>query len=325
MPHAVEPTSLSQAAAAAQRLLQFLNSRCLGRETEAELLVAAFAAGGHVLLEGTPGLGKTLLVRALSEAVDLSYGRIQCTPDLMPSDITGSEILDQQAGGSFRFIEGPVFHHVLLVDEINRATPRAQSALLEAMEERQVTAAGVSRPLPAPFFVAATQNPIELEGTYPLPEAQLDRFLLHLSFARPSTAHLERILAQPDAPKTVAPILSLNEVQGIQNHAASLPVTDGQQTTLANIIAASHADDESAPLAVREHVRLGASPRAGLAAIQSARGLALLRGRSHVAPEDLRDALPHAFRHRLLLQYETAGSIQGDEIMAAILDLYPVR
>ncbi len=325
MPPAVEPAGLQQAAASAQRLLKSLNSRCLGREVEAELLVAAFSAGGHVLLEGTPGLGKTLMVRAISEAVDLSYGRIQCTPDLMPSDITGSEILDTGGGEPFRFVEGPVFHHVLLVDEINRATPRTQSALLEAMEERQVTVAGQARPLPSPFFVAATQNPIELEGTYPLPEAQLDRFLLHLPFARPSAENLERILAQADTNQQEQPSLSLAEVQGIQAAATALPLAASTLADLAKIVSATHPDDHGAPHVVREHVRLGASPRAGLAVVDAARGLALLRGRAHVAPADLRDALPHAFRHRLLLRYETAGSIRTDEIMAAVLDLHPLR
>ena len=326
-PEAGVSAGLDEAAANCARLAERLGEHHLGSPRLVEQLVAALLARGHVLLEGAPGLGKTRLVRALAGLLDLRFGRVQCTPDLMPADITGGEVLDAQAPGRFRFVEGPVFCQVFLADEINRATPRTQSALLEAMEEHQVTAGGVSHALPTPFFVAATQNPIELEGTYPLPEAQLDRFLFKLEIGSPNRETLERIFALPDATASSgAAVVGANELLAYQSLTAQMPLPEGMLTRLAEIVRATHPDDPSATEPVREHVRWGASPRAGQAALAGARALALLRGRAHVAPQDLREALPPALRHRILLRYEaTAAGVSVDELIEGILARHPVR
>ncbi len=288
----------------AAELLASLRARHVGHDSEVELLVAALIAGGHVLIEGAPGLGKTRLVHALAALLGLEYRRIQCTPDLMPADITGSEVLDPESGARvFRFLPGPVFTQVLLADEINRATPRTQSALLEAMEEGQVSAGGEIHPLPQPFFVAATQNPIELEGTYPLPEAQLDRFLFKLELGRPTPAEIEAILAL-ETPAESTPLLDAAELLALRRRAAALPLPADAASQVAAIVAATHPEDEDAAPEVREYVRYGASPRAALAAVSGGRALALLRGRMHVSPADLRDALTAALRHRLVYRYQ---------------------
>ncbi len=330
MPPAPEAAAIEDAAALALRLRDELARRHLGDAPAVELLVAALLADGHVLIQGAPGLGKTRLVRTLAGLLELDYGRVQCTPDLMPADVTGGEVLDETAAGrSFRFVEGPVFCQVLLADEINRATPRTQSALLEAMEERQVSAGGSSRPLPSPFFLCATQNPIELEGTYPLPEAQLDRFLFQLELERPALGTLQEILELPRASRDgdgLAPLMDAAQLLELRRLTALVPLPEGATAQVATVVHASHPDATEAPEEVREHVRYGASPRAGIAALAGARALALLRGRAHVAPEDLRDALLPALRHRMLLRYEaSAAGVRPDELVAAILARHPVR
>lgn len=313
---------------ALEALRQRLEKQHLGDPQLIELLMAALLGQGHVLLEGAPGLGKTRLLRGLAQAVDLDFQRVQGTPDLMPGDVTGGDILDQVNGvGSFRFEKGPLFTQVCLFDEINRATPRTQSALLEAMAERQVTVGGVSHPLPQPFLVAATQNPIELEGTYPLPEAQLDRFLFQLFVKSPSTETLVDIFRMDQDHASAAPaVLDAPKLLALQANAAALPVADTFLQQLAVILRATDPQHESAPQLVRESVSWGASPRGGLAALAGARGLALLRGRGHVAPEDLRDALFPALRHRVLLRYEAAASgVTGDTVLEAVLQQHPLQ
>ncbi|MDA0668272.1 MAG: AAA family ATPase [Planctomycetota bacterium] len=313
---------------ALEALRQRLEKQHLGDPQLIELLMAALLGQGHVLLEGAPGLGKTRLLRGLAQAVDLDFQRVQGTPDLMPGDVTGGDILDQVNGvGSFRFEKGPLFTQVCLFDEINRATPRTQAALLEAMAERQVTVGGVSHALPQPFLVAATQNPIELEGTYPLPEAQLDRFLFQLFVKSPSTETLVDIFRMDQDHASTAPaVLDAPKLLTLQANAAALPVADTFLQQLAVILRATDPQHESAPQLVHESVSWGASPRGGLAALAGARGLALLRGRGHVAPEDLRDALFPALRHRVLLRYEAAASgITGDTVLEAVLQKHPLQ
>lgn len=306
-----------------------LEQQHLGDPALLELLLAALLGQGHVLLEGAPGLGKTRLLRALAAALDLGFQRIQGTPDLMPGDLTGGEILDQVDGvGNFRFEQGPLFTQVCLFDEINRATPRTQAALLEAMAEQQVTVGGVSHPLPVPFLVAATQNPIELEGTYPLPEAQLDRFLFQLSVLPPDAATLVEIFRmEPECSAAKqAPVLDAPQLLALQAVAAALPIADPFLEQVAAIIRATDPTDPSAPELVRESVTWGASPRGGLAVLAGARGLAMLRGREHVAPADLQDALFPALRHRVLLRYEVqASAVTSDTVLQAVLDKHPIR
>ena len=327
MPPAPEAAAIEDAAALALRLRDELARGHLGDGRAVELLVAALLADGHVLIQGAPGLGKTRLVRALAGLLELDFGRVQCTPDLMPADVTGGEVLDEGADGrSFRFVEGPVFCQVLLADEINRATPRTQSSLLEAMEERQVSAGGRSHPLPRPFFLCATQNPIELEGTYPLPEAQLDRFLFQLELRRPELGTLQRILELPRTPDEARPLMNAVQLLELRRLAALVPLPAGATAAVATAVHATHPDADEAPAEVRQHVRYGASPRASIATLAGARALALLRGRAHVSPEDLRDALLPALRHRVLLRYEAvAAGVSVDDLVRAVLASHPVR
>lgn len=333
-----EPTSPS--AAELERRLERCRIACeaLGRHLEAvhlgdpalvEHLLAALLADGHVLLEGAPGLGKTRLLKALAGALDLEFRRVQGTPDLLPGDLTGSELLEEDDGRrSFRFEPGPVFTQVLLFDEINRATPRTQSALLEAMEERQVSVGLQAHVLPEPFFVVATQNPIELEGTYPLPEAQLDRFLFLLRVEVPDEEVVAALLrGEARDPETLeAPLLDADGLAEARRLAADLPVAEPLLETLARLTLASHPHSETAPPEVVESVAWGVSPRGAQAALRGARGLALVRGRAHVAPEDLADATRAAFRHRLVLDYEARSSGRdGDAIVSALLRRFPLH
>ncbi len=303
-----------------------LEERVLGQSALVEGVIAALVARGHVLVEGPPGLGKTRLIRSLADLLGLDFGRVQCTPDLMPGDVTGGEILSNQEEGSpFQFIPGPVFCQVLLADEINRATPRTQSAFLEAMEESQVTCGGGTHPLPRPFFLAATQNPIELEGTYPLPEAQLDRFLFRLDVPSPPAETLEKIFALEAAPSPPRPLLSADQVLNLQGLASRVVVSDDLVSSLAVIIRSTHADASNASEEIRTKVAWGASPRAGQAALAGARAFALMRGRVHVSPEDLKDALAPALRHRVLLRYEArAEGATVDSLLTGLLEHNPL-
>lgn len=312
--------TLNDACDSAQQLAAALNSYHLGDPSTVELLLAGLCSGGHVLLEGAPGLGKTRLVRALSNSLDLDFGRIQCTPDLMPSDVTGSEVLAPE-GGEFNFLPGPIFQQILLVDEINRATPRTQSALLEAMEERQITYGAQAYPLPAPFFLVATQNPIEHEGTYPLPEAQLDRFQMRIDLAQPDTEILTAIFHQ----RTEA-IPSMNiDASSLISASDSVVLPDDLPAQVAKVISATHPGHPSAPPLVREYVRLGASPRAGKSVICAAKGLSLVRGHAHVSPQDLADVFLPALRHRLILGFHSFGSdVTADDILLQVLENHPI-
>ncbi|MBL8863083.1 MAG: AAA family ATPase [Planctomycetes bacterium] len=305
----------------ASRLAATLAARFVGQQHVVEELVAALIGGGHALIEGAPGLGKTTLARTLAAGLDLAFARVQCTPDLMPSDVVGARILEEDERGArrFRFEPGPVFTHVLLLDEINRATPRTQSALLEAMAERQVTAHGETRRLEDPFFVAATQNPIEMEGTYPLPEAQLDRFLLQVRVGAPSEDELVTILgagaALADTP--VERALTRAEVVRLRALARELPASDGVLRHIARIVRATHPDSELSGPAVRAAVRHGASPRGAQALLAAARAHALLSGRLHVAPQDVGRFVAPALRHRLVLTWEGEGGTAARDALVA--------
>jgi MoxR-like ATPase len=297
----------------------------VGQQDVIRHVLIAVIAGGHALLEGVPGLGKTMLIRTLAEVLDLQFSRIQFTPDLMPADIVGTDILEESEDGrrAFRFQPGPVFANLVLADEINRATPKTQSALLEAMQERTVTVAQRTYPLAAPFFVLATQNPIEMEGTYPLPEAQLDRFLFKVKVGFPSSAELVEILFRTTGvslPGTThaadgPAIVAMGEL------ARQVPVASHVADYAAGLIVATHPESASAPPMVKQYVRYGASPRGAQALVLGAKVLALVAGRVNVALDDLRVMAPAALRHRLLLNFEgQAEGISTDAMIQELLD-----
>src|SRR5438128_2654606 len=297
----------------------------VGHEHAIDIILTAFFAGGHVLIEGVPGIGKTLIVRSLAEALDLTFNRVQFTVDLMPADITGTRVINEGADGrrEFVFVPGPVFAHILLADEINRATPKTQSALLEAMAEQQVTVAGTSYPLAPPFFVLATLNPIEMEGTYQLPEAQLDRFLFKVLLDYPSAAELERILGETTAAElpAVRPVLpretAARRVEELKHLVRQVLVAPHMERHVAALVRATVPAAGELPEAMARYVTYGSSPRGGQALILGAKVMALLAGRPHITFEDVeRVALP-ALRHRLVMSYlaEAAGvdAAQGVE------------
>lgn len=287
--------------------------------------IDALFLGGHVLLEGVPGLGKTLLVRTLAESLDLAFSRIQFTPDLMPADILGTNIIVESAPGqkSFRFQRGPVFTHILLADEINRATPKTQSALLEAMQERSVTVGGERNLLEEPFYVLATQNPIEMEGTYPLPEAQLDRFLYKVLVPFPGEADLLAILNRTtgeDAARP-APVAGRDRVRECSQFILQVPAADNVMSFAAKLVLATHPDSAEAPDLIRQYVRYGSSPRGAQALVLSAKIRALKEGRYNAAVEDVAAAALPCLRHRLILNIEgQAENVSTDELLKRLLE-----
>ncbi len=300
----------------------------VGQHALVRQVLVCLLCEGHALLEGVPGLGKTQLLRTLADVVDLSFSRIQFTPDLMPADILGTQVLaDDDAGRrSFRFQPGPVFAGLVLADEVNRATPKTQSALLEAMQERAVTTGGVTRLLPRPFFVMATQNPLEMEGTYPLPEAQLDRFLFKAVVPFPTADDLVAVVERTtggamasveqvaDGP-TLAAMIALTRAVPVASHLVAHAV---------DLVLATHPHHEGAPESVRRYVRFGASPRAAQALVLAAKATALLDERPNVAVTDLRAVAAPALRHRLVLGYEAvADAVTADDLVSAVLDAVP--
>ncbi|MBN2475528.1 MAG: MoxR family ATPase [Pirellulales bacterium] len=292
-----------------------------------DVLVAIFSQG-HVLLEGVPGLGKTYLVNVLSRVLGLTFGRVQCTPDLMPADVLGTHIVgDDEAGRRvFRFEKGPVFHHLLLVDEINRATPKTQAALLETMQERAVTAGGERFELPAPFFVLATQNPLEMEGTYPLPEAQLDRFFFKLHVPFPNADEMVEITRRTTKftePKLDV-VMTAEEFIGLQELLTHVPVAEPLMQYAARLVLATHPQGGKGDLPVDRFVSYGASPRGMQALIRGARAYCLLAGRTAVSINDVqRVALP-SLRHRLILNFEgEAEQVNVDDVIRQVLETVP--
>ena len=309
------------------RLVDGLRRVILGREQTIDEIVAALLARGHVLLEGLPGLGKTELVKALSRLLSLEFRRIQFTPDLLPTDITGSHILQERDGRKdFVFHPGPVFTNLLLADEINRASPKTQAALLEAMQERRVTTFGQTRPLPDPFFVLATQNPIELEGTYPLPEAQLDRFMFKIEIAGVERAVLEEILMTRvhGEPPALDPVLTAHDLHDLFTLVDSVHMPRGVANYIARLVAASHPGRAESPELVRTFVKYGSSPRAAISIGAAARGLALLRGKPNVGFDDVRRVAAPAIAHRLVLDYAARlEGWDGRRVVAALLEAVP--
>jgi len=290
-------------------------------------VLVGILSGGHVLLEGVPGLGKTMLIRTLGQALHLQFSRIQFTPDLMPADITGTESMEEVGDGrrEFRFQHGPVFANLILADEINRATPKTQSALLESMQEHTVTVANHTYPLPEPFFVLATQNPIEQEGTYPLPEAQLDRFLFKINVPFPSADELTEIIARTTGKETAVAETTADGTRliAMQQLARQVPIPSHVSQTISSIIVASHPGNSPAPL-VNQYVRYGSSPRGAQALVLGAKITALLAGRCIVSFDDVTAVAPAALRHRLLLNFEgQAEGIQPDDIVRNLIESVP--
>ncbi len=309
----------------AVRLREEVGKRIVGQKHVVEEVLIAMLAGGHALLVGVPGLAKTLMIRSIAEAMTLEFRRIQFTPDLVPSDITGTEILEEDTSTgkrSFRFVHGPVFANIVLADEINRTPPRTQAALLEAMQERAVTAAGHTMRLPEPFFVLATQNPIEQEGTYPLPEAQLDRFIFNIRIDYPTLDEEVGILRATTVVDrtTLKPVMNAESTLALQNLVRELPASEPILHYAARLARATRPAEPDAPDIVRQYVRWGAGPRAGQALILGAKAYALLDGRHAVAPDDIRRVAHPVLRHRVLVNYAAeAEGITTEKVIDALL------
>lgn len=290
-----------------------LSKTIVGKADAIRLVMVALFSEGHALLEDVPGVGKTLLAKSLASSIDGKFQRIQCTPDLLPTDITGTNIWNPSSA-EFQFMPGPVFANILLTDEINRATPRTQSALLEVMEERQVTLDGISRPVPSPFFVIATQNPIEYQGTFPLPEAQMDRFALSFSLGYPGEADelqmLQRLSTQVE-PQNLEPCLSLADIQSLRQQCAQVTVEPSIQQYILNLVRATRRDADTT---------LGVSPRGTVSLYRASQALAFIDGRDYVLPDDVKFLAPYVLAHRLI----PTGGNKGDGIIRRLLEEVPV-
>jgi len=321
---------------AAGRLRTAVHGTIVGQDRVIDEVMIALACGGHALIEGVPGLAKTLLVSTLARSMSLGFSRIQFTPDLMPSDMTGTEVIEEdRASGTrrLRFVPGPIFANVILADEINRTPPKTQSALLEAMQERQVTVGGVNHRLPEPFFVLATQNPIEQEGTYPLPEAQLDRFMLQVKIGYPTAEDEAEIVRRTTGapPPPPAPVLSESDVRSIQALVREVPVADHVVRYALRIVRATRAAQDpasavGAPKSVVDYVAWGAGPRASQFLVLAAKARALLSGAPTVTPEDIRAVAVPVLRHRVQLNFNAqADGVGADRIVADLVAAVPVE
>jgi MoxR-like ATPase len=320
-PEEMKPERFGELAAAIEAELAKV---IVGQREVVRLVLMAMVAGGHVLLEGVPGLGKTVLVRTLGDVLDLEFARVQFTPDLMPADVTGTHIVNEDESGRrrFEFQAGPIFTNLLLADEINRATPKTQSALLEAMQERQVTVGDRTRALPDPFFVLATQNPLELEGTYPLPEAQLDRFFFKVLVPFPTADELGEIARRTTGAEEpeLTPVASGADLAAMGRLAREVPVATAVMERAVEMVLATHPEHEPAPEPVHRYVRWGSSPRGLQTLVLGGRIRALLDGRFNVANDDLDAIAPAALRHRVFLNFEAdAAGVTPDEVVAAVV------
>ena len=318
-----------QAQALAARLDAEMGRIIIGQARVRREVLACLLAGGHCLLRGVPGLAKTLLIKTLADATTLKFSRIQFTPDLMPSDILGTEVIEEdQATGrrQVRFIPGPVFANVILADEINRTPPRTQAALLEAMQEYQVTIGGVRYPLDRPLFVLATENPIEQEGTHPLPEAQLDRFMFNVVIGYPDVEDERRILVETTAAHLpeVKPVATSADLESARTLVRDMPAATNVVDLALRLARATRPDDATAPQPVREWIKWGAGPRAGQSLLVGAKAEALLDGRSVPAPEDVRKVALPVLRHRILLNFQAeADGLDADQIVGRVLEAIP--
>jgi MoxR-like ATPase len=315
---------LSRLASAVSGLRRQVAERIVGQQEVVDGVLTALLAGGHSLLIGVPGLAKTLLVSTIAEALDLSFNRVQFTPDLMPGDITGTELVEEDpATGhrSFRFVPGPVFANVLLADEINRTPPKTQAALLQAMQEHQVTAAGKTYHLPDPFFVLATQNPIEQEGTYPLPEAQLDRFMLELRVGYPSREEEEQVVERTtgSAAISIKPVLDSAAILSIQQLVRRIPVSKGLVRAAVSLARMTRPGDGQAPAFIREYVEWGAGPRASQYLVLGAKARAAMDGRPMADLDDVRSVAPAVLRHRLVTNFSAEAAERTSESLVAEL------
>ena len=330
MPGAALESQVRRCGDVAEALRVRIGECIVGHEQVVDLVLTALFAGGHALLEGVPGIGKTMLVRTLAEALDASFQRIQFTPDLMPADVTGTTILFEgaESGREFRFRPGPIFANIVLADEINRATPKTQAAMLEAMGERQVTSDGTSRPLPEPFFVLATQNPLEMEGTYPLPEAQLDRFLYKIQVEIPSHDELVEVIDRAaGSPLASSPsVTTADEVKSLAALTRDVVLTKEIQSLIAKLVLATHPTKKDSPERVVRYVKHGASPRAALALALGLKARALMSGRPHCERSDLPYIFKPALRHRIALNFEgEAEGLSSDQILDDVLEAIPLR
>jgi MoxR-like ATPase len=320
------PPSFEDAAQLAARLDAEMGRVIIGQTRVKREVLTCLFAGGHCLLRGVPGLAKTLLIKTLASAVALKFSRIQFTPDLMPSDILGTEVIEEDLSTGkrhIRFIPGPVFANVILADEINRTPPRTQAALLEAMQEYQVTVGGVRHPLERPLFVLATENPIEQEGTHPLPEAQLDRFLFNVVIEYPDPIDERRILAETTsaAEPEVAPVASATDLERARQLVRDLPAASNVIDYALRIVRATRPNDPSAPPPVREWVKWGAGPRAGQALLLGAKAAALIDGRSVPSLEDVRSIALPVLRHRVLLNFQAeADGLDPDQVVGRLME-----
>jgi MoxR-like ATPase len=316
--------SLTRALDVFSRLERVLGEVIVGQKDVTRRTLIALLCRGNVLLEGVPGLGKTLLVRTLSHALDLPFSRIQFTPDLMPTDIIGTNIIRETGGDRrFEFSRGPLFANIVLADEVNRATPKTQSALLEAMEERTITVGGTTYALAEPFIVLATQNPIEMEGTYPLPEAQLDRFMLKITVEYPSLGDLVRITTlNTEAAGIVfpSPVATGQDILDARSVVRDLPIAEGLREYVARLVLATHPGSAQAPTMVRDFVQYGASPRAAIAMILAAKAHAFLSGEVHVRPSDIEAVFLPALNHRIILNFK--GEAEGASTTTILRDVW---
>jgi len=326
-----DTAAIERLGGAQQKIVQQLSQVIVGQSSVIEELLISLFSRGHCLLEGVPGLAKTLMISTLARTLNLSFSRIQFTPDLMPADITGTEIIEENkstGAREFRFVEGPLFSHVILADEINRTPPKTQAALLEAMQERQVTVGRVRHPLSDPFFVLATQNPIEQEGTYPLPEAQQDRFMFKVYVKYPSFSEEFEVARRTTTTQSdaIEPVLSAEDIVSLQRLVRAVPVSDHIIRYALSLVRQTRVGEEGVPDFAQDQIRWGAGPRAVQFLVLGAKARALLRGRTHVTVEDVQALARPVLRHRIVLSFtaESEG-LQVDDLIGRIIDATPTQ